>query len=246
MTLPGVVAPVHWVVLLVAVTGCAQPSATTVHDQYGREVTVVDTGIDPAGGARLSTVGQFNSTGEYRVLATAQGPGTFQTVLPSVFAAAGFVGGMHLLAPAEFNNQTNVSATNSGITAASNPATKVSAAGGEITGGTATGGNATGVSTSAGGGAATAAGGSSTAAGGAGGAGGSSSASPTITNNPVVNSAASSNPMFTPQFNPVVSAAGGAGGTAIGAPVTATGGSAAGGAGGNGTGGSISCQGNCQ
>jgi hypothetical protein len=217
---------------LLALAGCVSPSANTVYDQLGRQVTIVDTGIDPAGGVRLTTIGQFDPAGKYTVLSSAYGPGLAQTVLPSVLAAAGFVGGMQVLRPAEFNNQTSVNATNSGITAASNPAIKTSAAGGTNTSGTATT-TATGGSVSATGGA----GGSSSATGGTGGAA-TSTANPTATSTaspdiaPTVNSSNTSSPMFAPQFSPVTTT-GGATSSATGGAATATGGQG-------------SCQGNCQ
>jgi hypothetical protein len=233
--------------VLLALAGCS-PSASTIFDQFGREVTVVDTGIDMAGGMRLTTIGQFDTTGKYSVLSSAFGPGTFQTVIPSVLSGAAFVGGMHLLRPAEFNNQTSVNATNSGITASSDPAVKVKASGeaggASISGGSAatTGGN---LSVSAAGGQGGAAAGGT---GGAGGAGGQGTANPNVSNvtSPVVNSSNTSSPMFAPVFSPVTSstggvATGGAGGSATTGASTATGGSATGGAGGTG-----SCQGNCQ
>lgn len=113
---------------LLSLAACAAPGANTIADQYGRQVTIVDTGIDAAGGERLVTIGQFDRLGTYHVDAAAHGPGTAQTLLPSAITAAGFVGGMAVLRPPEVN--TSVSQAGGSASIAPGAAVATGGAGG--------------------------------------------------------------------------------------------------------------------
>lgn len=107
---------------------CAPPTANTIYDQLGRQVTIVDTGVDQAGGPRVTAIGQFDNYNRYHVLTAGSGPGVVQTTLPAVFEAGGFVGGMAVLRPPRVN--TSVSQTGGGATIAPGAATATGGAGG--------------------------------------------------------------------------------------------------------------------
>ncbi len=97
--------------LCIALAACATPaSVNTISDRYGHEITIVDTGVDPAGGERLTAIGQFDANGLYHIYAAAHGAGTFQTAMPAALTGASFVGGMAVLRPPHVtNDNTNVS-----------------------------------------------------------------------------------------------------------------------------------------
>lgn len=160
---------------VLSLAGCAQPSANTIHDQAGREVTIVDTGVDQAGGPRLVTIGQFDAERRYHVLAAAHGPGSAQTLLPAVIGAVGFVGGMAALRPPQVSDTTTVSnaTTQSGGSSSVSPGAIVANGGAGGAGGLGGAGGVGGAGGSSAGGSATAAtapvsatGGSATATGG--------------------------------------------------------------------------------
>jgi hypothetical protein len=87
----------------VALGACTRASLSTISDQYGRQVTIVDTGIDAAGGERLTTIGQFDANGWYHIYAASQGLGTLQMAMPAAIVGASFVGGMAVLRPPRFS-----------------------------------------------------------------------------------------------------------------------------------------------
>ena len=128
---------------------CAKPSANTIRDQAGREVTIVDTGVDQAGGPRLVVIGQFDAARQYHVLAAAHGPGSAQTLLPAVIGAAGFVGGMAALRPPQVNDTTTVS--NATTQSGGGSSSSISPGAIVANGGTGGAGGVGGSSTSAGG-----------------------------------------------------------------------------------------------
>lgn len=142
---------------LLTLAACAAPSARTIYDQLGRQVTIVDTGVDQAGGLRVVAIGQFDSTNTYHPYAAGSAPGTVQTVLPALVGAGGFVGGLAVLRPSPVNVSQSGGSSSTGAVTANGGAGGLGGSGGAGgNGGAALGGTGIGGSAAAMGGSASA------------------------------------------------------------------------------------------